>query len=215
MRCFLYAIPLLLSMGTLSAQRDKEPLYSNPRYKLRAALLDQSVFSLPAVRIYGDYLLLDSELPDYLTAELGINYYSVDEDVPSVGYTAGLRLSSTRFANGTRSAGISPGIQFQHVFIHDYLRVEKQVPGLGTYSAYEKKQFSKQRLAFSVDFYRQYRLFGPLFFETSLGLGIIYMNTIVPEDVRQETYTNGLSVRRESLLPNLCFSMKIGYAFYR
>lgn len=212
----ILSLPVLLLACVIAfAQKPFEPVVINPQYVFKVSLADQTVFSLPSIRLHADYLLFDSDLPDYLSADIGYTYYSVDEDVKASGFIAGLRLNSTRFSSGNRKRGISPGLHFQKVYLNDYLKVDKTIPGLGTYYAYEKMNYTKNRVGLSLDFYRQVHLVGGFFLESAIGLGMIYMKTNVPEGVSQQTFTNGLSWRRETLLPNVTFSLKVGYALFR
>lgn len=186
------------------------------RYKIKLSLFDQSVFSLPFIKLHNELLVGGETTGDYnyLSADLGYNYYSVDEQAPASGIYTGLRFN--HYLPSYRSAQnyLSVGIFWQQSVIKDYLKVDRFYPGLGTYSAYEKMRYSKIRYGGNIEIMKQYALYGPVFFEYTLGLGVLYFETKTPDNVTQTTFVNGTSYQKKELLPTVVFSLKLGYLLY-
>jgi hypothetical protein len=151
---------------------------------------------------------------NYVSADLGYNYYSQDEQIGAKGIYTGLRFNHYLPSYGSSLKAISIGAFYQYTALNDYLKTEKYYPGLGYYSVYEKMRYNKQRYGANIEVLKQYRLYGPLFFEWSLSVGLIFMETKTPERVTQTTFVNGVSFKKNIDLPSVGFGLKVGYSLF-
>lgn len=212
---------LILIACTVRSQQPvvaKPSEYSSipPRYKLKVNLFDQSVFSMPCVKFHSEILISGSteELPNYVSADIGYNYYSTDEDIKANGIYTGLRFNHYLNTYSRASKCLSVGVFYQRSVLRDYLKTTRTYPGLGIIQEYEKMRFQKERYGANIEILKQYPLFNNVFFEFGGSIGIISMETITPDRVTQETFVNGASYQKKALLPTVGFSLKIGYNLY-
>ena len=215
-----FLIVLLFSLS-VQAQDSAKTLpitteISPPKYKIKVNLFDQSVFSLPCIKVHNEIYLggKSSGNFNYLSADLGYNYYSNDEQVGAKGIYTGLRINHYLPSYGAGQKAVSFGIFYQYTAINDYLMTDKFYPGLGIFSEYEKMRYNKQRYGANVEVLKQYTLYGPVFFEWSLAIGYIFMETHTPERVTQRTFVNGLTFKKNNQLPSLGFGLKVGYLIF-
>jgi hypothetical protein len=189
------------------------PTVGPPKYKIKVNFLDQSVFSLPCIKFHNEILVggQSSSNYNYVSADLGYNYYSQDEQASAKGIYTGLRFNHYLPSYGEGLKAVSIGAFYQYTSLYDYLKTEKYYPGLGYFSVYEKTRYNKQRYGFNIELLKQYPIYGPFFFEYSLGVGLIFMETKTPERVRQTTFVNGVSYKKNIELPYIGFSVKVGY----
>jgi hypothetical protein len=187
-----------------------------PKYKIKVNLFDQSVFSLPCIKVHNEILVggQASGNYNYVSADLGYNYYSNDEQVGAKGIYTGLRFNHYLPSYGRGLKGVSFGAFYQYSSIYDYLKTDKFYPGLGTFSEYEKMHYNKQRYGANIEVFKQYRLYGPVFFEWNLAIGVIFMETHTPERSTQNTFVNGVTFKKNNELPSLGFGLKVGYLLY-
>ena len=192
------------------------PKAGPPNYKIKVNLFDQSVFSLPCIKFHNEILVggQASSNYNYISADLGYNYYSQDEQVGVNGIYTGLRFNHYLPSYGSGLKAVSIGAFYQYTSLYDYLKTDKFYPGLGSFSAYEKMRYNKQRYGANIEVLKQYPLYGPFFFEWSLGVGMIFMETHTPERATQTTFVNGVSFKKNIELPYLGFSVKVGYLLY-
>jgi hypothetical protein len=190
--------------------------YTPPKYKIKVNLFDQSVFSLPCIKVHNEIFLggESSGNFNYLSADLGYNYYSNDEQVGVNGIYTGLRINHYLPSYGAGQKAVSFGVFYQYTAINDYLKTDRFYPGLGTFSEYEKMRYNKQRYGANVEVLKQYNIYGPVFFEWSLAIGFIFMETHTPERSTQTTFVNGVTYKKNNELPSLGFGMKLGYSLF-
>jgi hypothetical protein len=192
------------------------PKVGPPKHKIKVNFLDQSVFSLPCIKVHNEILVggQSSSNYNYVSADLGYNYYSQDEQTRAKGIYTGFRFNHYLPSYGEGLKAISIGAFYQYTALYDYLKTEKYYPGLGYFSEYEKTRYNKQRYGFNIELLKQYPIYGPFFFEYSLGVGLIFMETKIPERVTQTTFVNGVSFKKNITLPYLGFSVKVGYSLF-
>ena len=76
---------LLFSLSAYGQDSSKTlpiiPKAGHPNYKIKVNLFDQSVFSLPCIKVHNEILVggQASSNYNYISADLGYNYYSQDE----------------------------------------------------------------------------------------------------------------------------------------
>ena len=215
---FLFALLICISVQAQDSAKTL-PITTEvgpPKYKIKVNLFDQSVFSLPCIKFHNEILIggKKSENYNYVSADLGYNFYSNDENIKAKGIYTGLRFNHYLPSYGDGLKAVSFGIFYQYTALNDYLKTEKYYPGLGYFSVYEKMRYNKQRYGANIEVLKQYRLYGPLFFEWSLSVGMIFMETKTPERVTQTTFVNGVSFKKNIDLPTVGFGLKVGYLLY-
>lgn len=197
-------------MAQIAAKAEAESPF--PQYRVKVNVFNQAAFSLPLIKVSTEMLIGSDMNPLYAQADLGYNYYSHDELVKASGLHLGLRLNHYRPLLYRTQNMISYGFFYQRSAINDYLKVNKQMPGFGEYSEYEKMKYHKERYGFSVEFMKQFPVYGKLFLEYGFGLGVMMMRTVTPDRVTQESFVNGLYREKEVITPSIGFSVKLGYA---
>lgn len=205
---------LLITGAALKAQivAKAEAESPFPQYRVKVNLFNQAAFSLPLFKVSGEMLIGSDMNPLYVQADLGYNYYSQDELVKASGLHAGLRLNHYRPLIYRTQNMFSYGFFYQRSAINDYLKVNKEMPGFGEYSEYEKMKYHKERYGFNIEFMKQFPVYGKLFLEYGFGGGVMMMRTVTPDRVSQESFVNGLYREKEVITPSIGFSVKLGYA---
>jgi hypothetical protein len=211
---FLFSLSLQAQDPVAAPAADKNE--GPPRYKIKFNLFDQSVFSLPCIKFHNEILIggESNSNYNYLSADVGYNYFSVDEQVPVRGIYTGLRFNHYLPSYGEALKCFSIGAFYQYTAIKDYLKTDKTYPGLGTFSEYEKMRYNKQRYGINIEFMRQHTIYGPVFLEYSVSIGYIFMETKTPERVTQTTFVNGTTYKKNANLPSLGFAAKVGYSLF-
>jgi hypothetical protein len=213
MRLFLLASVFFLLADSKAQRPDLSTAYL-AKYRLKLSVFDQAVFSLPTVKISNEFLLRVSRISSYASVDLGYNFYSVDEDARSSGYYVGAKYSLYSAFSRNVGRGVQFGIFYLKSSINDYLKVTHTHPGMGQYFEYEKMKYHKERYGFSVEHFDQYTISNNFIAEFCVGFGLMYMRTITPSRVTQNTFINGLTTAKETVTPTLILNFKIGYLVF-
>jgi hypothetical protein len=192
------------------------PEMARERLKVKFSLFDFSMFSLPAVKLHGEYLIGNREKPLSAGIDLGYIYYSVDEDTKASGTFTGLRLNSYRRSTIRSAFATSISVFRSKTYLNDYLKLEGKLPDMsgGNYFYYERMKYHKLRYGFSAEVLWQHKLAGRFFIEVGTGIGYVQFKTNVPDRVVQHTFVNGLTERKLYEGPTLLFSTKIGFSIF-
>jgi hypothetical protein len=213
MRLTLLAFIYLLLFNLKGQKPEFTPAYL-AQYKVKLSLFDQTMFSMPVMKVSNEFLIKKNGFPGYAGLDLGYNFYSIDEDVKSGGYYIGTRYNLYTRSEYNIGKGVSFGLFYMRSAINDYLKISHKQPGIGTYHEYEKMKYHKERYGVTVEHFDQYALSNKFIIEASIGGGVIIMNTIVPERVTQETFVNGLTNEQAITVPTVFFNFKIGYLVF-
>lgn len=218
-KCFCFLL-LQIAINTYSQQPIlAKPSQKNeivPRYKLKLNFFDQSVFSMPCIKVHNEFLIggETNYHYNYVSADIGYNYYSADEAIKAKGLYTGLRFNHYVPGYSKVIKCISLGIFYQHSVLRDYLKTTSSYPGLGTIYEYQRMKFQKERYGANLEILKQYPIFNQIFIELGGSMGVISMETITPEKVTQTTFVNGVSYNKKVVLPTIGFSLKVGYNIY-
>lgn len=210
---------------TVSLAYAREPFRSDfGRYRFKLTYLDQSLASLPTVKLGTEIYLFGTRYPLFISGDVGYNFYSMDEKTRASGYYFGSRLSLyykapmktrrdilTELSGVPLGYGVSIGGFYQKSLINGYLGTTRELDGLGEYYQYEKMKYHKERYGLSLEFIRQFPVSDRFYAEANSGLGVVSMNTIVPGIVTQRTCINGLLNGKHVVAPALIMSFKIVY----
>jgi hypothetical protein len=225
-RIQLRSLSISVLFLTASLACAQEPFRSDfGRYRFKLTYLDQSLASLPTVKLGTEILLSGTRYPLFISGEVGYNFYSMDEKTRASGYYLGSRLnlyynkplmeSRESFMSNLTGVpvglGVSIGGFYQKSVINGFLSTTRELDGLGEYYQYEKMKYHKERYGLSLEFIRQFPVSDRFYAEANSGLGVVYMNTIVPGIVTQRTFINGLLKGKHVIAPALIISLKIVY----
>ncbi len=213
MRFFLFVSAFIL-LFNIHAEKPDSSKAREVKYKLKLNFIDQSYATLPTIKISNELFLKKGELASSINLDLGYNYYSVDERVRARGYYFGANYNQYLGKDFNTGHGVSLGAYYLRSTINDYLKVDHSLSGLGDYHEYEKMKYHKERFGVSIEYFAQFDLPGDFFIELRGGPGFLYMHSITPDRVTQQTFVNGPFYGKEVLTPNFIFNVKVGYLFF-
>ncbi len=185
---------------------------ANEKNKIKLTLVNLTYFSLPTIKVSGEHVLKSKwDLPVSIGADLGYNFYSVDERVKAKGFFAGGRMAFYVVSKPKQALAASFSFFGSRTYLNDYLQTTRTAPGFGDYAYYEKFKYTKDRFGYGWETIWQFRLQKKLFGEIAFGAGMVTFITNVPGNVTQLTYINGLSRQRVYNGPTALLSFKVGY----
>jgi hypothetical protein len=75
-------------------------------------------------------------------------------------------------------------------------------------------RYYKERYGLSLEFIKRFEVSDRVFAEMVSGIGVVHMSTLVPSEVSQRAFVNGLSNEKNIVAPALIFSWKLGYLVF-
>jgi len=178
---------------------------------IKGTLLDLTFVSFPSINLASD-IYLDAERTKSFEIGAGYILYSLDEEVKAQGFLTSFRyqhLLSETYDNHRFFLGL--GLHYANAKINDYLLVKNMYKG-NAYYQYQLLDHHKIRYGGAVEvIYQTNSSSTRLFLELSAGLGGTYFETVVPNQVIQKDFKNGIvyAQRQTFLVP--IFRMKMGY----
>ncbi len=170
----------------------------------KLTLFDNTFISQPKLKVS-----IEKKITTHFSIEpeYGSILYSLDEDVIAHGNNIGFKLHNYN-SKYKKYASWAFAINYSRTRINDYLLTTKYLPGLGTYNEYEKLKYFKNRFSLGIERVNKIIDSNKIGLEGFIGIYLGYFNTIVPEQVSQQSFRNGILTVANARFMSLNFGLK-------
>lgn len=204
----------IMGISTFAFSLNDDDVRSRLGMTIKGTLFDLTFISFPSINLATD-IYFDAERTK--SFEIGVGYilHSVEEDVKAQGFLTSFRyqhLLSESYKTDRFYLGF--GAHYADAKINDFLLVKNTYQGK-TYYQYKALDHHKIRYGGAVELIYQGDASPKIFFELSAGMGGTYFETVVPKQVIQKDFKNGIVYAQKQTFLVPIFRLKMGYKLLR